>query len=138
MANYDKAVERLQQLLTEQDLINIPHQVDDKIIIGHIIIKPTKRGSYIVIDRQHNTTQLFETKLCAIAYAKNIKKASVRQKVVAIDKFMSKHDNDCVFYKHTIKKTKTSTRKIVAEDRYYISQYYVKDCKEKLYNLIFN
>ena len=138
MANYDKAVERLQQLLTEQDLIDIPHQVDDKIIIGHVMIKPTKRGLYIVIDRQHNTSELFQTKLCAIAYAKNIKKTSVRQKVIAIDKFMAKHNNDCVFYKNTIKKTKTSARKIVAENRYHVSQYYVKDCKEKLYNLIFN
>lgn len=138
MANYDKAIKRLQSLLTEQDLQNIPHQVDDKIIIGPIVVKPTKSGSYIVIDRSKDTRQFFDTKLCAVAYAKNIKTPSITQNIIHIDKIMSKHNNDCIFYKHTMKKTKSIDKKIVAEDRYYISKYYVSDCKEKIYKMIFN
>jgi|TARA_B110000858_G_scaffold197974_1_gene261805 hypothetical protein len=139
MANYDKAVERLQKLLTEQDLVNIPHQVEDKIIIGPIVVKPTRSGAYIVLDRIHNTSKIFNTKLGAVAYAKNIKQSHIfLDKIYYLDKVLSKHDNDCAFYKNTIKKTASDTKREVAQNRYCISKHYVVDCKDKIYKMIFN
>ena len=138
MANYENVVKKLQYLITEKDLEKIPHQIDDKIIIGHILVKPTKSGNYIVIDRKNNTTALFYSKISAVAYAKNIKYKNIKDSILKIDNILSKHDLDCVFYKNTIKKSKIRLRRTIAEDRYYISKHYVNECKEKLYNLIFN
>lgn len=138
MANYESAVKKLQDLLAEKDLEQIPHTIDNKIVIGSVVIKPTKGGNYIVIDRKSNSTVLFYSKISALAFAKNIKHSAVANKIEHIDSLLSKHEIDCRFYRNTIKKSKSSISVVVAEQRYDVSKLYVSECKQKLYDLIFN
>ena len=136
MKKYDKAIKNLQALLLSKDLEEIPYVLEDKIAISHFLITPGKHGDYWLIDRQNHTKELFYNKLSAIAMAKNYKSNTSKEQIRSLDKFLSKHSNDCIFYKNIIKKSTNNVRIEATQTRLADSKFYTTTTKQKLYNFI--
>lgn len=136
MTKYDKAIKELQALLVSKELEDIPHVLENKIVIGNFLIKPAKYGDYWLIDRRDHTKELFYNKLSAVAAAKNYNKTHVKNEIRKLDKLLTKHSNDSIFYKHTIKKSKNLIRRESVQNRLDISNFYSRTAKQKLYNFI--
>ena len=58
-------------------------------------------------------------------------------KILQLDNEIMKHFNDCLFYKHTMKNSKSDTARFVAENRYEISSDRTQQLKRKLDGYIF-
>jgi hypothetical protein len=136
MTKYDKAIKELQTLLLSKELEDIPYVLENKIVIGNFLIKPANHGDYWLIDRRNHTKELFYNKLSAIAAAKNHNMLNVKNEIRKLDKLLTKHSNDSIFYKHTIKKSKNSVRRESVQNRLDISNFYSRSAKQKLYNFI--
>ena len=100
----------------------IPHSRGNSIRIKHIVVRKSPKG-YLIYDAKENrqvTRTIFKT--TAIAIAKNLAQGKdLVEQLKEYDNMMSKHYNDAVFYKHSIKKCKDALTKEIRETRLDIS-----------------
>ena len=80
-------------------------------------------------DKSHTSSDCthsidFETKCCTLCG-------------LQLDNEIMKHFNDCIFYKHTMKNSRSETARFVAESRYEISSDKTRQLKDKLDYYIF-
>ena len=129
----------LQEIIEDNlDPSMFPYQKGNSIRIGKIVIRESRAG-YLIYDIETNT-QLAKTfcKTAAIALAKSVSKGRDTQRVIELDKVIEKHYNDCVFYKHTIRKTKDEVKKEITTNRYEIAKHITTDAKKRLDSFIFS
>lgn len=136
-----------QQVLKElEEIINgsidptlFPYQKGNSIRIGAYAVRLNNHGFYKIYDCKQNTL-IAETfsKTGAVAIARALSKnKDARQKILDIDRELQKWYNDCLFYKHTIRRTKDMFRKDVAETRYDIARDKTNSLKRELDKYIY-
>src|SRR6056300_1345255 len=90
----------------------LPYVKGNSIRIKQYIIRKSKAG-WLVYDSKDNKqiARLF-SKSSAVALAKGLAQGKdVTINVITADKTIQKHYNDCLFFKHTIKRTKDEFKK---------------------------
>lgn len=121
------------------DMSFFPYVKGKSVRIKHIIVRETGFG-YLVFDTKENR-EVAKTfcKTSALALAKNIAFERNRiNEIKELDRFIQKHYNDALFFKHTIRVTKDEERKFVAETRYDIAAAKTREAKEKLDRFIYS
>ena len=119
----------------------LPYVKGKSIRIGHVIVRETKVGFFLVFDTKENTeiAKMF-CKTGAVALAKSIvsKQNDAEIKIIkSLDDIISKNFNDAIFYKHTIKVTKDAIKKQVAQMRYSVARDATQHAKDKLDTFIY-
>ena len=137
-----KLAQELENLINNKiDTSYLPYVKGKSIRIGHIIVRETKVGFFLVFDTKENkeVAKMF-CKTAAVALAKSVvqKRNDAISRIKQLDERISKHFTDAIFYKHTIRVTKDDTRREVAEMRYQIAAETTKDAKEKLDTFIYS
>jgi hypothetical protein len=131
-SNNLKLIRELEELVNESiDPSMFPYQKGNSIRIGAFIVRCNKRGFYKVYDSQANklVTEAF-CKSSAVAIAKNLSQGKRdTTNIVKIDKDIQKWYNDCIFYKHSMRKTTDSFKYDIILNRYEIAK--DKTCKAK-------
>jgi len=115
-----------------------PYQKGNSLRIGKFVIRQSRAG-YLVYNIESNR-QIAKTfcKTAAVALAKSLHKGKDTSRVLDLDKTIEKHYNDCVFYRHTIKKTKDDFKKEITTVRYEIAKSITSDAKQRLDSYIFS
>jgi hypothetical protein len=130
----------LQEIIEDNlDPSMFPYRKGNSIRIGKFVIRESRYG-FLVYDIEANR-QIAKTfcKTAAVALAKNLNKGRDNtQKVLHLDSVIEKHYNDCVFYKHTIRKTKDEFKKEIITVRYEIAKSITSDAKKRLDSFIFS
>ncbi len=119
----------------------LPYVKGKSIRIGHVIVRETRVGFFLVFDTKENTeiAKMF-CKTGAVALAKSIvsKQNDAEIKIIkSLDDIISKNFNDAIFYKHTIKVTKDTIKKQVAQMRYSVARDATQHAKDKLDTFIY-
>lgn len=143
--NYKKVTptiaKELEYLINKNlDTSYFPYVKGKSIRIGHIVVRETKIGFFLVFDTKENKeiAKMF-CKTAAVALAKSIARSRNQlNKIKQLDRYIEKHYNDAVFHKHTMKVTKDDTRFFVAETRYDIAAARTKKAKEELDTFIYS
>ena len=116
----------------------IPDSRGNSIRIKHIVVRKSPKG-YLIYDAKENrqvTRTIFKT--TAIAIAKNLAQGKdLVEQLKEYDNIMSKHYNDAVFYKHSIKKCKDALTKEIRETRLDISIQESRRVRSQLDRFIF-
>jgi len=135
-----KVAQELEYLINKNlDTSFFPYVKGKSVRVGHIIVRETKVGFFLVFDTKENKeiAKMF-CKTAALALAKSIlKNRNQIKKIKELDRYIEKHYNDAVFHKHTMKVTKDDTRHFVAETRYDIAAARTKNAKEELDRIIY-
>jgi hypothetical protein len=119
----------------------LPYVKGKSIRIGHVIVRETKVGFFLVFDTKENQeiAKMF-CKTGAVALAKSIvsKQNDAEIKIIkSLDDVISKNFNDAIFYKHTINVTKDDIKKRVAQMRYSVARDATQHAKDKLDTFIY-
>ena len=119
----------------------LPYVKGTSIRIGHVIVRETTVGFFLVFDTKENQeiAKMF-CKTGAVALAKSIvsKQNDAEIKIIkSLDNVISKNFNDAIFYKHTIKVTKDDIKKQVAQMRYSVARDATQHAKDKLDTFIY-
>lgn len=135
-----KLATELENLINNSlDMSFFPYVKGKSVRIKHIIVRETSFG-FLVFDTKENR-EVAKTfcKTSALALAKNIAFDRNRiNEIKELDRFIQKHYNDALFFKHTIRVTKDEERKFVAETRYDIAAAKTREAKEKLDRFIYS
>ena len=123
------------------DKSSLPYVKGKSIRIGHVIVRETRVGFFLVFDTKENAeiAKMF-CKTGAVALAKSIvsKQDNAEIKLIkTLDDIISKNFNDAIFYKHTINVTKDSIKKQVAQMRYSVARDATQHAKDKLDTFIY-
>ena len=119
----------------------LPYVKGKSIRIGHVIVRETRVGFFLVFDTKENAeiAKMF-CKTGAVALAKSIvsKQNDAEIKIIkSLDDVISKNFNDAIFYKHTINVTKDDIKKRVAQMRYSVARDATQHAKDKLDTFIY-
>jgi len=119
----------------------LPYVKGKSIRIGHVIVRETRVGFFLLFDTKENAeiAKMF-CKTGAVALAKSIvsKQDNAEIKLIkTLDDIISKNFNDAIFYKHTINVTKDSIKKQVAQMRYSVARDATQHAKDKLDTFIY-
>ena len=119
----------------------LPYVKGKSIRIGHVIVRETRVGFFLVFDTKENAeiAKMF-CKTGAVALAKSIvsKQDNAEIKLIkTLDDIISKNFNDAIFYKHTIRVTKDDIKKQVGQMRYSVARDATQDAKDKLDTFIY-
>lgn len=135
-----KLARELEYLINKNlDTSYFPYVKGKSIRIGHIIVRETKVGFFLVFDTKENKEigKMF-CKTSAVALAKTVASGrSGRKNILELDKEISKNYNDAVFHKHIMNVTKDETRYFVASTRYDIAAAKTKVAKDRLDSYIY-
>jgi len=115
-----------------------PYKKGNSIRIGHIAIRKTKKD-YVIFDCKDNA-MIARTfcKTSAVALARSLIKGNDKtEKILAYDRDIEKHYNDCIFYRYTIEKTDSDFKREITINRYEISRAKTEQIKSKLDHYIF-
>jgi hypothetical protein len=130
---------KLEDLINSNiDKANLPYVKGNSIRIKNMVIRKSKVG-WLVYDTETNKqVGRYFCRSSALAYANSVIKGRKHtRQILELDHFIEKHYNDCVFYLHTLRKTKDATRKEVARIRYDISYAETKQATKDLERFIF-
>lgn len=138
MTENKKLISDLEELLNTIDPSLFPYQKGNSIRIGKYVIRNSK-GFYKIFDCESNT--MIEETFCktsAVALVKTlIKGTAAKRTILDLDKDIQKWYNDCVFYKHTMKKTKDESKYFMTYTRYEIARDRTDLAKQKLDKYIY-
>jgi hypothetical protein len=135
-----KLAKELEYLINKNlDTSYFPYVKGKSIRIGHIIVRETKVGFFLVFDTRENkeVAKMF-CKTAAVALAKSIARNRNQIKTIKeLDKVIEKNYNDAIFHKHIMRITKDDTKYFVAETRYDIAAARTLEAKDKLDSFIY-
>lgn len=115
-----------------------PVQKGNRINIGSYSIKPSGNGGYTVKSYKNNSI-IAETytKTAAVAIAKTLaKNNNLTKRILELDAIIAKYHMDCIFYKNTIKKTKSQIMYESSLFRYDIAKQKSTEAREQLNKFI--
>lgn len=129
-----KVLKDLQEIIEANiDPTLFPYQKGNSLRIGSIVIRESKKGHLVYCAKANKQIARTFSKTAAVAIARG---GNVT-KILQLDNEIMKHFNDCLFYKHTMKNSKSDTARFVAENRYEISSDRTQQLKRKLDGYIF-
>ena len=129
-----KVLKDLQEIIEANiDPTIFPYQKGNSLRIGSIVIRESKKGHLVYCAKANKQIARTFSKTAAVAIARG---GNVT-KILQLDNEIMKHFNDCLFYKHTMKNSKSDTARFVAENRYEISSDRTQQLKRKLDGYIF-
>jgi hypothetical protein len=135
-----KLTRELEYLINNNlDTSYFPYVKGKSIRIGHVIVRETKVGFFLVFDTKANKeiAKMF-CKTAAVALAKNVVRDKNQIKTIKdLDKTIEKNYNDAVFHKHMMRVTKDDTKYFIAQTRYDIAAARTRDAKDKLDSFIY-
>jgi len=117
-----------------------PYKKGNSIRIGNFAVRSNKKGYYKVYDLTENklVSEMF-CKTSAVALAKTLTKGNkTAVPILELDKELQKWYNDCIFYKHTLNKTKDPVKAEVTQIRYDIAKFKTANLKNQLDRFIYN
>lgn len=135
-----KLIEELNEIVDKGlSSADLPYKIGNSIRVGKFVIRE-KNDQYLIFNCQENNLVTKTYNLAsALAIAKKLNKGkNVINEVLHYDKILNKHNNDIVFYKHTIKKTKETARKITLRIRFEEAVIHVEHAKQSLDRFIFD
>ena len=121
------------------DTSYFPYVKGKSIRIGHVIVRETKVGFFLVFDTKENKeiAKMF-CKTAAVALAKTVVKNKSQIKTIKdLDKIIEKNYNDAIFHKYTMRVTKDDTKYFVAATRYDIAAARTKEARNRLDSFIY-
>lgn len=114
-----------------------PVKKGNRIFVGNYVIK-IHADYYKVYDQKNNLQGTTQTRLGAVALAKNLNRTyNSSLEIQRLDKLISKNLQDCVFYKNVYNSTKDSERKLNTDMKLCNARSRVMDAEEKLASFIF-
>jgi len=130
--------ETLQEFINAPiDPVLFPVKSGNKINIGSYSIR-NSAGVYTI--KSYKADKIIArtyTKTAAVAVAKSLSKGNTIHKILELDEIAAKHRNDCMFYKHTLKKTTNPIKWETTWMRYDISKQTEQDAISKIKKFIF-
>lgn len=137
--NDKKLISQLNQLMTKSiKKYHMPYVDGRFVIIGNYRIKK-HAGTYEVREAKSRDLLYATYSLdAAIAIAKRLNSSnnSSVEPILELDRSIEKNLNDSLFFKRTLKTSKNSVTREVAETRYEIATERVNIAKDKLYKFI--
>jgi len=134
-------VKDLEELLNGSiDPSLFPFKKGNSIRIGSFIVRSNKNGSYKVFDCQENKliAEMF-CKTSAVALAKTLAKGQMHtKKILDLDHEIQKWYNDCLFYKHTLNKSKDPIKLNIIQTRYDIAKHKTANIRSQLDRYIYS
>ena len=129
-----KVLKDLQEIIEANlDPTLFPYQKGNSLRIGSIVIRESKKGHLVYCAKANKQIARTFSKTAAVAIARG---GNVN-KILRLDNEIMKHFNDCLFYKNTMKNSKSDVSRFVAENRYEISSDKTRQLKKKLDGYIF-
>jgi hypothetical protein len=127
----------LQDLVNKIDVIDMPYQKGNHIRIGPTIITERRRD-YTVYNIKTRQEYVLFCKTSAVALAKDIANNKTNtDRILELDRRIAKNYMDCMFYRHSLSKAKTTERKEILGTRYDIAKAETRNAKDKLDDYIF-
>jgi len=127
----------LQSLVNKIEVIDMPYQKGNHIRIGPTIITERKRD-FTVYNTKTGQEYILFCKTGAVALAKDMaNNRRNRDRIIELDRRIEKNYMDAMFYKHSLKRAKTSFRQEILATRYDIARAETRAAKDKLDNFIF-
>jgi len=117
----------------------IPYSKGNSIRIKHIVVRKSPKG-FLIYDAKENQ-QVARTvfKCSALAIAKNLAQGKdLVEKILILEDKMSKHYNDALFYKHSMKTSKDPVKREITETRLDIAISESEKVRSLLDNYIFS
>lgn len=116
----------------------LPMVKGNSIRIGKVVIRYSRNKGYILFDCEDSKQIcIAASKPGALAIAKNHNAQLCITSAILYDKEYSKHDNDCLFYEHTICNTDNVFKQDLAQVRLEISRAHRDNAYRKLEAIIF-
>lgn len=135
--NFSKQLEHLINAGTKRN--PLPIKQGNSIRVGKVIIRYSKNKGYILFDCESSSQiHLAESKPGALAIARLYNNGNDIVNAKMYDKDYAKHENDCVFYQHTIENTDDIFKKDLANVRLGVSIAYKQKAYKKLEAIIFD
>ena len=117
----------------------LPMVKGNSIRVGKVAIRYSKNKGYILFDCESSKQfYIAESKIGALAVAKEYSIDNNITLVKEYDKEYSKHDNDCIFYEYTIENSVNQMKRDLAQVRYEVSKAHRDRAGQKLEAIIFN
>ena len=134
--NYNSTLaQELEELINKAlDTSVLPYVKGKSIRIGHIIVRETRVGFFLVFDTKENKeiSKMF-CKTSAVAMAKSLAKGTDKRTTIKdLDNIIEKNYNDAIFFKNTMHTSKSDVTKGVASARYEVAAARTRDAKHKL------
>ena len=133
-----KIVDEIQALIDKPtDPTLFPIEKKGRIMVGKYSVKHTKTG-YTVYNKNNQPVAKVETKIASIALAKMFNKNQTpRREIERLDKMITKHTQDCVFYDHVFKNTNDRERRQDLDLKLWHSRSKILDAEDKLAGYIY-
>lgn len=134
MKTLNEAVAELKDIVDQKigDYV-IPTQQKDSVKIGELVVRPSQKHGYVIIDTKKNssiTTTYSKTGALAVALA--YRKNKPLDKLKFYDKIIEKNSIDSEFYEHAIEQAVHDTRKSIIKTRLEIAQTKIETANEFL------
>jgi len=135
-----KTVSHLENLFSNTDLLkNFPVFDGKNIRIGKFSIVKIYSGFEVHDVENNNLIGFFYNRGGAIAFVQNkMRKLKLEKEIQDLDYLITKQNNDCKFYKHSINTTKNRKHRISLLARLDLSEKSIKDARTRLQEIIFN
>ena len=116
----------------------LPYKNGRNIVIGKMLVRPSKRHGYVIVNRETNSTMdVALTKAGAIALAKCYDEdCAIPSQLKKFDNDASKHLNDTVFYNNIMSNTTDISKKEIAETRLEVSMAEFERASDRLESYI--
>lgn len=135
-----KTLAHLENLFSNTDILkNFPIFENNNLRIGKFLITKTIDGFEVSCVDTNKILAFFYNRGGAIAFVQNrMRKLRLDKKIQDLDWIIVKQNNDCIFYKNSIKKSKNRKHKISLLARIDLAQQSIKDARTELQEIIFN
>lgn len=138
MKSLEQALEDLKDIIdTKTQDYNIPQQKGNIVRLASVIIRPSKRHGYVILDTKTNKSIATTfSKTAGIAVAKRYIKNQKYHDVLLFDKTIEKNYNDTTFYCHSINATDNDPKRIALESRLQIAYEKIDAARQRLDDII--
>lgn len=117
----------------------LPYKTGNSIRIGKIAVRHSNRHGYMVYDCELNQPiEVAQSLRGALAIAKASGKPTIVKDIKQLDRKYSKHYNDSVFYRASLKNTTDDFRKSVMQDRLDLAEDTMTAVAKSLEDIIFD
>lgn len=135
-----KTLAHLENLFSNTDILkNFPIFENNNLRIGKFLITKTIDGFEVTSENTNKVIGFFYNRGGAIAFVQNkMRNLRLEKKIQDLDWTILKQNNDCIFYKNSIKKSKNRKHKISLLARIDLAEHSIKDARTELQEIIFN
>lgn len=117
----------------------LPYKTGNSIRIGKIAVRHSSRHGYMVYDCELNRPiEVAQSLRGALAIAKTCDRPATLKDIKTLDRRYSKHYNDSVFYRSSLKNATDAFRKSVIQDRLDLAEDAMTAVAKSLEDIIFD